>query len=147
MTADHGSDRAETESATVSRGALHHVEVWVPDLAQARHGWGWLLGELGWQRYQQWTHGQSWRLGSTYLVLEQSPALTADRHDRLAPGLNHLAFHAGPATVVDRLVEQAPAYGWSLLFADRHPYAGGPEHYAAFLADGCGYEVELVAQP
>lgn len=65
----------------------------------------------------------------------------------LHPGLNHLAFHAGPAAAVDRLVEQAPAYGWTLLFADRHPYAGGPEHYAAYLTDDSGYEVELVAEP
>jgi hypothetical protein len=30
------------------------------------------------------------------------------------------------------------------LFQDRHPYAGGPEHYAAYLEDEQGYEVELV---
>ncbi|MFG2064278.1 hypothetical protein ACGFIK_22980 [Micromonospora sp. NPDC048871] len=81
-------------------GALHHVEVWVPDLGAAMHSWGWL---------------------------------------------NHLAFHAGPPAAVDRLVEQAPAYGWELLFPDRHPYAGGAGTYAAYLADGQGYEVELVA--
>ena len=27
-------------------------------------------------------------LGATYLVVEQSPALTASEHDRLRPGLN-----------------------------------------------------------
>jgi hypothetical protein len=32
-----------------------------------------------------------------------------------------------------------------LLFADKHPYAGGPEHYAAYLAGTDGFEVELVA--
>jgi hypothetical protein len=31
------------------------------------------------------------------------------------------------------------------MYADRHPYAGGPEHYAAYLEDAYGYEVELVA--
>ena len=39
----------------------------------------------------------------------------------------------------------APPYGWRLLFADRHPWAGGPEHRAAYLEDEDGYEVELVA--
>jgi hypothetical protein len=78
-------------------------------------------------------------------VLEQSPALSGPTHDRLAPGLNHLAFHAGPPSNVDRLAAQAPGRGWSLLFADRHPYAGGPDTYAAYLEDGQGYEVELVA--
>ncbi|SCL66666.1 Catechol 2,3-dioxygenase [Micromonospora citrea] len=128
-------------------GGLHHVEIWVPDLAAAVRGWGWLLGELGWTPFQEWPAGRSWRLGPTYLVLERSPALRGSRHDRLAPGLNHLAFHAGPPGAVDRLVAAAPAHGWTLLFPDRHPRAGGPDTYAAYLTDNQGYEVELVAAP
>ncbi|MFD6262614.1 VOC family protein [Micromonospora chalcea] len=127
-------------------GGLHHVEVWVPDLAAASRSWGWLLGELGWTLYQDWPAGRSWRLGATYIVLEESPALTGRTHDRRAPGLNHLAFHAGPPAAVERLVTAAGEYGWTLLFPDRHPYAGGPDSYAAYLSDGQGYEVELVAQ-
>ncbi|MEU7951504.1 VOC family protein [Micromonospora chalcea] len=127
-------------------GGLHHVEVWVPDLAAASRSWGWLLGELGWTLYQDWPAGRSWRLGATYIVLEESPALTGRTHDRRAPGLNHMAFHAGPPAAVERLVTAAGEYGWTLLFPDRHPYAGGPDSYAAYLTDGQGYEVELVAQ-
>ncbi|MEE6257742.1 VOC family protein [Plantactinospora sonchi] len=132
-------------SADPPLGGLHHVEIWVPDLDRAVRGWGWLLGELGWTPFQDWPGGRSWRLGHTYLVLEESPAMSSRRHDRLAPGLNHLAFHAGPPAVVDRLVTEAPAYGWTLLFADRHPYAGGPDNYAGYLADEAGFEVELCA--
>ncbi|MBO4143626.1 VOC family protein [Micromonospora tulbaghiae] len=127
-------------------GGLHHVEVWVPDLAAASRSWGWLLGELGWTLYQDWPAGRSWRLGATYIVLEESPALTGRTHDRCAPGLNHLAFHVGPPAAVERLVTAAGEYGWTLLFPDRHPHAGGPDSYAAYLTDGQGYEVELVAQ-
>ncbi|MGC5329903.1 VOC family protein [Micromonospora sp. DT62] len=128
-------------------GTLHHVEVWVPDLAAAVSNWGWLLDELGWVPFQEWPAGRSWRHGPTYLVLEQSPALRGQRHDRLAPGLNHLAFHAGPPAAVERLVAAAPAHGWTLLFPERHPHAGGPDTYAAYLTDNQGYEVELVASP
>jgi catechol 2,3-dioxygenase-like lactoylglutathione lyase family enzyme len=124
-------------------GRLHHVELWVPDLARAVRSWGWLLGELGYEQFQDWPAGRSWRLGETYLVMEQSPAMTATEHDRRRPGLNHLAFHAGAR--VDAMVDAAPAHGWTLLFADRHPYAGGPDHYAAYLADEDGFEVELVS--
>ncbi len=126
-------------------GSLHHVELWVPDLARAAEQWGWLLGELGYQPYQDWPDGRSWRLGGTYLVVEQSPALTAGDHDRLRPGLNHLAFHAGPRRAVDALAAAGPARGWTLLFPDAHPHAGGPDHYAAYLANTDGFEVELVA--
>jgi catechol 2,3-dioxygenase-like lactoylglutathione lyase family enzyme len=124
-------------------GRLHHVELWVPDLTRAIRSWGWLLGELGYEQFQDWPAGRSWRLGETYLVVEQSPALTATAHDRRRPGLNHLAFHAGSR--VGSLVAAAPAHGWTLLFADRHPYAGGPDHYAGYLADEDGFEVELVS--
>jgi catechol 2,3-dioxygenase-like lactoylglutathione lyase family enzyme len=126
--------------------SLHHVELWVPDLAAAEAGWGWLLTELGWTPFQHWSAGRSWQQGPVYLVLEQSPALTGPVHERRAPGLNHLAFHAGPRSRVDELVATAPEHGWSLMFPDRHPYAGGAEHYAAYLEDQQGYEVELVAE-
>ena len=126
-------------------GGLHHVELWVPDLAGATVPWGWLLGELGWTVFQDWPGGRSWRLGDVYLVLEQSPALTGGLHDRLAPGLNHLAFHVGGPAEVDRLTRESESHGWSLLFPDRHPHAGGPDSYAAYLEDNWGYEVELQA--
>ncbi len=61
------------------------------------------------------------------------------------PGLNHLAFRAGSRSRVDALAREAPHRGWSLMFPDRHPYAGGSGHYAAYLEDADGYEVELVA--
>ena len=126
-------------------GLLHHVELWVPDLGSARPRWDWLLGALGYEPFQDWDAGVSWRLGPTYLVLEQSPALLPGPHERCRAGLNHLAFHAGPPEAVDRLVGAAPDHGWRLLFADRHPHAGGPDTYAAYLEDAAGFEVELVA--
>ena len=125
---------------------LHHVELWVPDLARAERSWGWLLTRLGAEPYQTWEHGLSWRWGpdGTYVVVEQSPALVGDRHERLAPGLNHLAFRVGAADEFHVLIEEAPAHGWTLMFADRHPFAGGPDHRAGYLEDADGYEVELV---
>ncbi|NJC64249.1 glyoxalase [Planosporangium flavigriseum] len=124
---------------------IHHVELWVPDLARAEASWGWLLESLGWQSYQRWDAGRSWRLDEVYIVVERTPALNAAEHDRHRPGLNHLALHAGPRENVDALAAEAPAHGWEPLFADRYPYAGGPDHYAAFLVDRDGFEVELVA--
>jgi catechol 2,3-dioxygenase-like lactoylglutathione lyase family enzyme len=135
----------EATQGTTPTG-LHHVELWVPDLAGALPGWRWLLETMGWTPFQDWDAGRSWRLGGVYLVIEQSPAMTAQVHERCRPGLNHLAFHAGDRGDVDALVAAAGRHGWDLLFADRHPYAGGPDHYAAYLVDPYGFEVELVAR-
>jgi hypothetical protein len=46
---------------------------------------------------------------------------------------------------VDELAAEAVLHGWRLLFADKHPYAGGEQHYAAYLENTDGFEVELVA--
>ena len=126
-------------------GQLHHLEIWVPSLEQANAQWGWLLTQLGYRLFQEWPSGRSWRLGSTYLVFEQSPALTAADHDRRRPGLNHIAFHAGESHRLDALTAAAQRHGWSLMFPDKHPYAGGTNHYAAYLVNTDGFEVELVA--
>jgi catechol 2,3-dioxygenase-like lactoylglutathione lyase family enzyme len=126
-------------------GTLHHVEIWVPDLNRAVASWGWLLEQLGYEMFQDWPDGRSWRLGRTYIVFEKSTALSADEHDRLRPGLNHLAFHVSSQDLVDSLADEAPDYGWTLMFADAHPHAGGPNHYAAYLENPDGFEVELVA--
>jgi catechol 2,3-dioxygenase-like lactoylglutathione lyase family enzyme len=124
---------------------LHHIELWVPDIAAARDSWGWLLTELGWTVSELGETTFEAQHGDVYLFVEQSPALSGGTHDRLAPGVNHLAFHAGTRAQVDAIVAAAPEHGWTLLFPDRHPYAGGPQHYAAYLENVDGYEVELVA--
>jgi catechol 2,3-dioxygenase-like lactoylglutathione lyase family enzyme len=128
------------------RGTLHHVELWVADLAAAEASLGWLLEQLGWVPERSWPQGRSWRLGETYVVLESGPDVVEGTHDRRRPGLNHLAFSVPTGAEVDALVAAAGRRGWSLLFADRHPHAGGPEHYAAYLEDAAGFEVELVAE-
>jgi catechol 2,3-dioxygenase-like lactoylglutathione lyase family enzyme len=126
-------------------GTLHHVEIWVPNLDTAITSLGWLLETLGYTLFQSWDNGRSWRLGPSYLVFEQSRALISDRHERCRPGLNHLAFHIEDRTTVDALTVEAARHGWSLLFGDRHPYAGGEQHYAAYLENEDGFEIELVA--
>ena len=126
-------------------GAIHHVELWVPNLDKAITSWGWLLTALGYRMFQDWPGGRSWQAGHSYIVVEQSPARTASRHDRCRPGLNHLAFHVDTRELVDELTREAQLHGWKLMFADQHPFAGGPHHYAAYLENSDGYEVELVA--
>ncbi|MFJ8308590.1 MULTISPECIES: GNAT family N-acetyltransferase [unclassified Streptomyces] len=126
---------------------LHHVELWVPDLGPAKQSWGWLLESLGYRPYQDWRAGRSWLGGETYVVVEQSPAQTSASHERTRPGLNHLAFHVTDRAALDALVEAAPEHGWTLLFPDRHPFAGGPAHCAGYLENAAGFEVELVVRP
>lgn len=127
------------------RGALHHIEIWVDDIAAAKREWGWLLGRLGYRLGDDWGHGQAWELGALYVVIEAGPDVVPGRHDRKRAGINHLAFHGGSPDEVDAVVQECGDAGWSLMFADTHPHAGGPQQYAAYLESGEGFEVELVA--
>jgi catechol 2,3-dioxygenase-like lactoylglutathione lyase family enzyme len=108
---------------------MHHIEIWVPDLGRALVSFGWLLEALGYTVFQNWKDGRSWQLGATYLVLEQPPSLTADRHERCRPGLNHLAFHVENATAVEALVAEATHHGWHLLF----PHPAPPRRWRTAL--------------
>ena len=127
-------------------GGLHHLEIWVADLPAAQRSWGWLLARLGYEVRDRWPDGVSWSRGDgPYVVVESGADVASAPHDRLRPGLNHLALWGGTRSELDALVTAAPEHGWSLLFADRHPFAGGPEHYAAYLENAEGFEVELVA--
>lgn len=127
---------------------LHHLEIWVQDFAAAERSLGWLLGRLGFVRRDSWGAdpiGASWQVGDFYLVLEAGPAVSAG-HDRMRAGLNHLAFTVPDAETVESILAESSQHGWTLMFAEQHPYAGGAAHYAGYLEDAQGFEVELVAQ-
>jgi len=131
-----------------SAGQLHHVELYVSDLERSLAFWGWFLGELGYEIYQLWDDGISWKLEQTYLVLVQ----TAERYQsppyhRCRTGLNHLAFHAHSREQVDLISAELERRGIPILYRDRHPFAGGPDHYAVFFEDPDRIKVELVAPP
>lgn len=125
---------------------LHHLEVWVPRPPQTGDSWDRLLTELDCAMTQAWEGGRRYELGAGYLVLESGADVQGIRHERRAPGMNHVALELDTRARVDRVVEQAPHLGWELLFAESHPWAGGPNHYAAYLENADGYEVELVAK-
>jgi hypothetical protein len=126
---------------------VHHIELWTDDLAGVVDSFHWLLTELGWrdEPNSDWPQGRIWRHESgVYLVLEQSPDVRDARHDRLRPGLNHLALRDGDLPHLDRLRADCRLHGWTELFADQYPHAGGPVHTALFLENPQGFEIEIV---
>jgi catechol 2,3-dioxygenase-like lactoylglutathione lyase family enzyme len=129
---------------------VHHIELWTADLAAVEPAWHWLLTTLRWELrlVEGWDAGRTWHHATgAYVVLEQSPAVVGDRHDRMRPGLNHLALRVADRAALDALRADAPAHGWTELFADAYPHAGGPDHTALYLENAEGFEVELVTTP
>lgn len=125
---------------------LHHVEIWVPDIAEATASWDWLLARLGLDLIGEWADGRTWSAGAAYVTLTTSPNLSSGDHDRRRAGVNHLAFWGGNRADVDALMTDAHAHGWRRLYQERYPHAGGPDHYAGWIENGQGFKVEVVAE-
>ncbi|WP_162452016.1 DivIVA domain-containing protein [Phytoactinopolyspora mesophila] len=142
---DSPSDDPSLSDVQTPSTGLHHVEIWTRDIELATRSFGWLFERLGWTLFQVWDNGRSWQSpgGGPYVVIEQSPDIAWTPYNRKAPGLNHLALAVPERWMVDRIVSEAPTYGWRLMFADQHPYAGGPHHYAAYFENEEGFEVEV----
>jgi catechol 2,3-dioxygenase-like lactoylglutathione lyase family enzyme len=130
-----------------NKGIIHHIELYVSNLEESLHFWNWFLEKLGYEHYQEWDKGVSWKLGPTYLVFVQAEDKYLDDvpYHRCRPGLNHLAFHGESREQIDHLTLELEERGIKILYKDRHPYAGGPDYYAVFFEDPDRIKVELVA--
>ena len=128
------------------KGVIHHVEINVSNLKKTVDFWSWFLEELGYDQFQKWEGGKSWRLGETYIVFVQTEERFLDvPYHRRRVGLNHLAFHAISRGQVDDITQKLMAKGVTILYTDQHPFAGGEDYYAVFFEDPDRIKVELVA--
>jgi catechol 2,3-dioxygenase-like lactoylglutathione lyase family enzyme len=126
---------------------LHHIELYVSDLERSVAFWTPLMKLLGHEE-ERWSGGVNYVRGETeaYLCLLQAPSehLAAGYH-RKRIGLNHLAFKGESRAQVDTVARWVKDSGNTLLYADRHPYAGGPNYYAVFFEDPDRIKLEVVA--
>lgn len=131
----------------MARGFLSHVEIYVSDLQASAAFWGWFLTELGYHPHQAWDKGQSWKLGATYFVIaEAEEKYKFTPYHRKHVGLNHLAFHADDAADVTAMAAALKEKGVKILYADRHPRAGGENTCAVYFEDPDRIKVEFVAK-
>lgn len=130
----------------MKHGLIHHIELYVSDINETVHFWGWFLKELGYVPFQKWEGGQSWKLGESYLVFVQAEERFLDiPYHRRRVGLNHLAFHADSRKFVDEMTTKLQQRGITILYPELHPFAGGESHYAVYFEDPDRVKVELVA--
>ena len=130
----------------MAKGHIHHIELYVSDLEQSIKFWSWFLTDLGYDLYQEWDKGQSYKLEESYIVFVQTEERFMEiPYHRCGVGLNHLAFHADSRAEVDVMTEKLIQRGIKILYEDRHPFAGGDDYYAVFFEDPDRIKVEFVA--
>lgn len=127
---------------------LHHIELYVSNLSKTRTFYDQLMPYLGYTLYQEWNEGFSYQSSDgTYLVFVQvSDKYLAHGYHRQRIGLNHLAFRVDTIHTVDTLRQLLLEKGVPLLYDDRYPYAGGPNHYAVFFEDPDRLKLEVVGE-
>ena len=99
-------------AAAGPRGGLHHVEIWVEDIAAAGREWGWLLGRLGYHLGDDWGTARrgSWARSTS----SSSPGPTSWRDGTSAS--------AQVSTTLPSMAVRAPR---STRSSTRVPRAGG----------------------
>lgn len=126
---------------------LHHIEIYVSDLARSVDFWQWVLeDELGYSLYQKWEQGKSWKKDDHYIVFVQ----TEDKYQnipyhRCATGLNHLAFLGRSRAHIDALYKALQQKNINVLYTEKYPHAGGDDHYAVYFEDPDRIKVEIIA--
>jgi len=125
---------------------IHHIEIYVSNLKNSKTYWTFLLSELGYELFQEWDEGFSFKYDRAYLVFVQVETDYSEAgYHRKRIGLNHIAIYAKSSEQVDSLRDAFVDQGVRLLYDDRYPYAGGPDHYALYAEDPDRIKVEIVA--
>jgi glyoxylase I family protein len=135
------------------RGALSHLDLTVADLNSSVEFYDRVLGQLGYGRRDDLGAGAPcWCIsdssgGSFTIALKPArPESASVRHDRYAPGLHHLAFHADSREDVDRFHAFLLRIGATVLDPPAE-YAYAPGYYAVFFTDPDGIKLEVVFEP
>ncbi len=125
--------------------SLHHVEINVSDLHKSLLFWQSILLEVGYSSYQKWDGGQSFIKDDCYLVFVQTEKKFLNKiFHRKHTGLNHLAFSIDDRVSFENLVENLIGQGYTLLYPEKHPFAGGDDYCAAYFEDPDRIKVEFV---
>lgn len=129
------------------RGAVHHIDLTVRDLAASAPFYEALLGFLGYTRVKHEAALHVWDLvrdGALLGGIALRAAHSARPHDRYSAGLHHLAFHAADRGDVDRAYALMKEKGAVILDAPAEYPEYGAGYYAAFVSDPDGLKLEVV---
>ena len=132
------------------RGAVHHIDLTVSDLARSAPFYDRVLGFLGYRRTRHDAVGSNWELraeGRLVCEVDIRPARSDRIHDRYSAGLHHLAWHAESRADVDRLHARLVEWEATILDVPADYPAYGAGYYAVFFADPDGLKLEFVHWP
>jgi catechol 2,3-dioxygenase-like lactoylglutathione lyase family enzyme len=133
-----------------NRGALHHIDLSVSDVAAAKRVYGPVLEFLGYAMVSDRVDGCEWDLrgrepfGASIGI---RAATSGGGHDRYAPGLHHLAWRVESRAAVDAVHDLLVEHHIPVLDPPAHYPEYSGDYYAVFFADPDGLKLEIVHAP
>jgi glyoxylase I family protein len=135
-----------------TRGLISHLDLNVSDPSRSLPFYALVLGHLGLQRFDLSTDRSVWGqqlAGGTWWGIEIRPPREApprNYHERYAPGIDHLAFHAESRNDVDDLYAKLVEAGYPVADPPAE-YDYTPGYYAVAFDDPDGIRLEVVYEP
>ena len=134
------------------RGCISHLDLNVSEPARSLPFYRLVFGHLGLQPLEVsddrgiWT--QQYANGATWGIEIRPPreAPPRDHHERYAPGIDHLAFHAESRADVDNLYATLIGAGYTVADPPAE-YDYTPGYYAVAFDDPDGIRLEVVYEP
>jgi glyoxylase I family protein len=136
-------------------GLIHHLDLNVSDLERSRAFYDRILRQLGYRPVDYSAAGDpagyDW-LASASSGVRLSIGLYRARnaeagYDRSAPGIHHLALHAGSRGQVDQLYQTLREMNANILDPPSDYPKYEPGYYAVFFLDPDGIKLECVFTP
>ena len=133
-----------------NRGAVHHIDLSVSDVAAAKRVYGPVLDFLGYTMVKDRPDGCEWDVkgrepfGASIGI---RAATSGGGHDRYAPGLHHLAWRVESRAAVDAVHDLLIGHGIPVLDPPAHYPEYSGDYYAVFFTDPDGLKLEIVHAP
>lgn len=107
---------------------MHHIEIYVSNLDKSRTFYSWLLELLGFEIYQNWAQGFSYKKDSFYIAFVQTKIkYIKNGYNRCNIVLNHLAISCESKEKIDEIRKVLIEKEITLLYDERYPNAGGQD--------------------
>ena len=134
----------------MNRGAFHHIDLSVTDVAAAKAVYGPVLEFIGYTQVKDDPDVCEWDLRDrepfgASIGIRRAKTLRA--HDGYSPGLQHLAWRVESRAAVDAVHALLIRYGITVLDPPAHYPEYSGDYYAVFFADPDGIRLEVVHAP
>ncbi len=109
---------------------IHHIEIYVRDLNRTRKFYDLLLPILGYEIFQEFNSGFSYRCDTEYIVfVEVRDKYKANEYNRCNVGLNHIAFKTENPQTVYKINKILKSNSIKMLYNNKYLDSESPTIY------------------